>query len=589
MKIVNFKVRIENVQLRDFIKDSGMVNPEELEAAFKEAQTEQKRLGELLVEKKLIDEVQLRKLYAYILGVPFVDLSKEIIPQEILQIIPEPIAKKYKIIAFERGAQELKVAMLNPEDIQTVDFIRKKTGLKIISCLTSEESINVILKQYERSLKAEFGDIISKDAEEAGEGAAEEDLEKVAQGLPIIRIVDTLIKHAILQEASDIHIEPDEKEVRVRYRIDGILHDAMTLPKQVKNGIIARIKVLSNLKLDEHRVPQDGRFKIEKEGKKMSFRVSILPIFDGEKVVMRLLDESSKGLTMEQMGIYGNALEIMHRQIKKPNGMILVTGPTGSGKTTTLYTFMDILNTPEVNISTVEDPVEYRMPRINQTQIYPKVGLTFAAGLRSLLRQDPDIIMVGEIRDNETMEMAIHAAMTGHLVLSTLHTNSAAGTIPRLLDMGAEPFLVASTLNVVMAQRLVRKLCPDCRKEYKLSEKDLESIKGNFDMEEILKAIKTGGILKSKLGEKDQWKDIKFYRPGGCEQCSKTGYHGRLGIFEVLEADEEIGKMVSQKATAEEIEVKAKSKGMLTMVEDGFTKAIQGITSIEEILRVSKE
>lgn len=582
-------MRIENIQLRDFIKDSGMVKPEELEAAFKEAQMDKKRLGELLVEKKLIDEVQLRKLYAYILGVPFVDLSKEIIPQEILQIIPEPIAKKYKIVAFERGAQELKVAMLNPEDIQTVDFIRKKTGLKIINCLTSEESINVVLKQYERSLKAEFGDIISKDAEEAGGGAAEEDLEKVAQGLPIIRIVDTLIKHAILQEASDIHIEPDEREVRVRYRIDGILHDAMTLPKQVKNGIIARIKVLSNLKLDEHRVPQDGRFKIEKEGKKMSFRVSILPIFDGEKVVMRLLDESSKGLTMEQMGIYGNALEIMHRQIKKPNGMILVTGPTGSGKTTTLYTFMDILNTPEVNISTVEDPVEYRMIRINQTQIYPKVGLTFAAGLRSLLRQDPDIIMVGEIRDNETMEMAIHAAMTGHLVLSTLHTNSAAGTIPRLLDMGAEPFLVASTLNVVMAQRLVRKLCPDCRKEYKLSEKELESLKGNFDMEEILRTIKAGGILKGKLGEKDQWKDVKFYRPGGCEQCSKTGYHGRLGIFEVLEVDEEIGKMVSQKATSEEIEGKAKSKGMLTMVEDGFTKAIQGITSIEEILRVSKE
>jgi type II secretory ATPase GspE/PulE/Tfp pilus assembly ATPase PilB-like protein len=250
---------------------------------------------------------------------------------------------------------------------------------------------------------------------------------------------------------------------------------------------------------------------------------------------------------------------------------------------------MDILNTPEVNISTVEDPVEYRMPRINQTQIYPKVGLTFAAGLRSLLRQDPDIIMVGEIRDNETMEMAIHAAMTGHLVLSTLHTNSAAGTIPRLLDMGAEPFLVASTLNVVMAQRLVRKLCPDCRKEYKLSDKDLESLKGNFDLDELLKIIKGAGILKGKLGEKDQWQDIKFFRPVGCEQCSKTGYHGRLGIFEVLEADEEICKMVSQKATAEDLEIKAKSKGMLTMVEDGFMKAMQGITSIEEILRVTKE
>lgn len=582
-------MRIENVQLRDFIKDSGMVKEDELETSFKEAQKDGKRLGELLVQKKLIDEIQLRKLYAYILGVPFVNLIKEIIPQDILQIVPEPIAKKYKIVAFERSPQELKVAMLNPEDIQTIDFIRKKTGLKIITCLTSEESINVILKQYEKSLKAEFGDIISKDSEEVENGKPGEDLEKIAQGLPIIRIVDTLIKHAILEEASDIHIEPEEKEVRIRYRIDGILHDAMTLPRQVKDGIIARIKVLSNLKLDEHRVPQDGRFKIEKEGMKISFRVSILPIFDGEKVVMRLLDESTKGLTLEQMGLYGNALEIMHRQIKKPNGMVLVTGPTGSGKTTTLYTIMDILNTPEVNISTVEDPVEYRMQRINQTQIYPKIGLTFAAGLRALLRQDPNIIMVGEIRDNETMEMAIHAAMTGHLVLSTLHTNSAAGTIPRLLDMGAEPFLVASTLNVVMAQRLVRKLCPDCRKEYKLTDNELKSLEENFEMNKILQSIKASGVLKSKFSEKDQWKDIKFYRPGGCEQCSGNGYHGRIGIFEVLETDEEIGKMIAQKSTSEEIERKGKEKGMVTMLEDGFTKAIQSITSIEEIIRVTKE
>lgn len=578
-------MRIENIQLRDFIKDAGIIKDEELETAFKEAQKGEKKLGDLLVGKKLISEIQLRKLYAYILGVPFVDLSKEIIPQDILQIVPEPIAKKYKIIAFERSGQELKVAMLNPEDIQTIDFIRKKTGLKIVICLTSEESINVILKQYEKSLKAEFGDIIEK----SEEGESEEDLEKAAQGLPIIRIVDTLIKHAILQDASDIHIEPGEKEVIVRYRVDGILHDAMTLPKQVKNGIIARIKVLSNLKLDEHRVPQDGRFKIEKDGMRISFRVSILPIFDGEKIVMRLLDESSKGLTLEKMGLYGNGLEIIHKHIKKPNGMILVTGPTGSGKTTTLYTIMDILNTSDVNISTVEDPVEYRMLRINQTQIYPKVGLTFAAGLRSLLRQDPDIIMVGEIRDSETMEMAIHAAMTGHLVLSTLHTNSAAGTIPRLIDMGAEPFLVASTLNVVAAQRLVRRLCPDCRKEYKLSDKEIKSLETNYEINEILKDIKKSGTLKGKVGEKDDWKDIQFFRPGGCEQCNKNGYKGRIGIYEVLEVDEEVKKMIVEKATSEEIERKAKEKGMLTMVEDGFSKAAQGITSIEEILRVTKE
>ncbi|MFA6159725.1 MAG: ATPase, T2SS/T4P/T4SS family [Parcubacteria group bacterium] len=583
-------MRIENEQLKEFIKDAGMVEEGELEASFKEAESTKKKLGEILLAKKLIDELKLRKLYAYILGVPFVDISKEMIPPEILQIVPEPIAKKYKIVAFEKNGQELKVAMINPEDMQTIDFIRKKTGLKIISCLTTEESIEAILKQYSQSLKAEFGDIIDKNAsmisEEKGE---EDDLEKIAQGLPIIRIVDTLIKHAILQEASDIHIEPDEKEVRIRYRIDGILHEAMTLPKQVRDGIIARIKVLSNLKLDEHRVPQDGRFKIEKDGTKISFRVSILPIFDGEKIVMRLLNETSKGLTLEAMGLMGQALEIIHKEIKRPNGMILVTGPTGSGKTTTLYTIMDILNTPEVNISTVEDPVEYRMIRINQTQIYPKVGLTFAAGLRSLLRQDPDIIMVGEIRDKETMEMAVQAAMTGHLVLSTLHTNSAAGTLPRLIDMGAEPFLVASTANVIIAQRLIRKLCNECKEEYILEKKELETLRSNYEMDSILEILKKNDATKEKIKAKDKWEDIKFYKPKGCSQCNKEGYHGRNGIFEVLEIDEEIRKMISQNSPAEELEKRAKGKGMLSMIEDGFSKAILGITSIEEILRVTKE
>ncbi|MFA7209395.1 MAG: ATPase, T2SS/T4P/T4SS family [Parcubacteria group bacterium] len=581
-------MRIENKQLYEFIKDSELIKVEELDLAYADSQNGNKHLGEILLEKKLIDEVKLRELYAYILGVPFVDLSKEIVPADILQIVPEPIAKKYKIVAFEKNAQELKLAMLNPEDIQTVDFIRKKTGLKIITCLTSENSINVILKQYEKSLKAEFGDIIEKNSSEVGDGE-DEDLEKVAQGLPIIRIVDTLIKHAILQEASDIHIEPDEKEIRVRYRIDGILHDAMTLPKQIKHGIIARIKVLSNLKLDEHRVPQDGRFKIEKEDMKISFRVSILPIFDGEKIVMRLLNENSKGLTLEKMGLGGFGLEIVHRQIKKPNGMILVTGPTGSGKTTTLYTIMDILNTPEVNISTVEDPVEYRMPRVNQTQIYTKVGLTFAAGLRALLRQDPDIIMVGEIRDQETLEMAIHAALTGHLVLSTLHTNSAAATLPRIIDMGAEPFMVASTVNVIIAQRLVRKLCPDCKKEYKMTTKELVILNDSYDMGSIFEVIKKNDSTKELVAGKASWEEITLYKSVGCEQCGNEGYRGRSGIYEVLEVDADMEKMISQKAPTEEVEKAAKKKGMVTMVEDGFIKAVNGITSIEEILRVTKE
>jgi len=475
-------MQVSNDRLKIFILDAGLLSEDVIDQAIKESGQAGKRLSDVLVEKKLLDSNQVRQLYSYILGIPFVNLEKEIISRDILQIIPEPIAKKYKIVAFKKTNRELKVAMLNPEDLQTIDFIRKKTGLKISPCITTEEGIENALKQYEQSLKAEFGDIIEKSSKEI---SGEEDLEKAAQDLPVIRIVDTLLKHAILQEASDIHIEPDEKEVRVRYRLDGILHDAMTLPKTVMDGIVARIKILSNLKLDEHRLPQDGRFKIEQEEKRVAFRVSILPIYSGEKIVMRLLDESSKGLTLERMGLWGSPLEVTHQAIKKPNGMILVTGPTGSGKTTTLYTIMDILNTPQVNISTVEDPIEYKMSRINQTQVNPQIGLTFSQGLRALLRQDPDIIMVGEIRDEETMEIAIHAAMTGHLVLSTLHTNSAAGTIPRLLDMGAEPFLVASTINVVMAQRLVRKLCPDCRQAYNLDAELSKSIQGYADMDRV--------------------------------------------------------------------------------------------------------
>ncbi len=582
-------MRIENKQLKDFLLDSNLLDVNIVEENFKQAAETNQKLGDLLMEKKLINEIELRKLYSYILGIPYVNLEKEMITSDILQIIPEPIAKKYGIVAFEKDGNNLKVAMKNPEDIQTIDFIRKKTGLKIIPCLTNEESIKAILKQYEKSLKAEFGDIISKDSDDVTSASDTDDLEKIAQDLPIIRIVDTLLKHAILQSASDIHIEPGEKEVRVRYRIDGVLHDAMTLPRQVLDGLVARIKVLSSLKLDEHRLPQDGRFKIEKEGYKISFRVSMLPVFEGEKIVMRLLDETSKGLTLEKMGLGGNALEAVHRHIKRPNGMVLVTGPTGSGKTTTLYTVMDILNTTEVNISTVEDPVEYRMTRVNQTQVNAKIGMTFAAALRSLLRQDPDIIMVGEIRDGETMQIAVEAAMTGHLVLSTLHTNSAAGTLPRLLDMGAEAFLVASTVNVIIGQRLVRRLCGECRASYSLSETEIETLGKTFNMKELLEVLKKAPELSDVVKKSATWKDIIFFHPKGCEQCNSEGYHGRQGIYEVLEMDESIGKLITSNASSDDIEKKARANGMQTMSEDGFIKAVRGVTSIEEVVRVTKE
>lgn len=582
-------MRITDEQLKLFLLDSNLIPKDKLDEASKEAVKQQKRLGDTLLELNLIDEAGLQKVYAYVLGIPFVDLTKEAVPLDILQIVPEPIARKYNIVSFERQGQNLKVAMLNPEDLQTIDFIKKKSGLRIVPCLTTKESIQATLRSYEKSLKAEFGDMLEITAENPKEGEDHGNLEKMATDLPVVRIVDTLLKHAILQSASDIHIEPDEKEVRVRYRIDGVLHDAMTLPKDAAAGIVARIKVLSNLKLDEHRSPQDGRFKIEKDDYKISFRVSMLPVFDGEKIVMRLLDESAKGLTLEKMGLVGESLEIVHREIKKPNGIILVTGPTGSGKTTTLYTVMDILNTPEVNISTVEDPVEYRMPRVNQTQINPKVGMTFAAALRSLLRQDPDILMVGEIRDEETLEIALHAAMTGHLVLSTLHTNSAAATLPRMLDMGAEPFLIASTVNIIIAQRLARKLCQECKKPYTLDPDEAKALEKSINMQEIFSYLKSQESIKNVVGNAESFSALTFYKPVGCEQCGGEGYRGRVGVYEVLAMETNIRKLVTQSATSEVIEAEAKKNGMSKMSEDGFLKAVQGITTIEEILRVTKE
>jgi len=599
-------MRIENSQLKAFVLDAGLISKKKLDQAEKKAKKAKKRLGDFLVKEELITQEELTKLQAYILGIPFINLEKEKIKKETLQIIPEPIAKRHNIIAFNKKGKDLEVAMLNPDDLQTIEFIKKKSDLRILPRLTTSKSIENALKQYQKSLEAEFGEFIKKesksvdlpeiltdskkvptqgrDPDPKGVGKDEEDLEKAAEQMPIIRIIDTLLKHAILQQASDIHIEPTEKEVIIRYRIDGILHDTMTLPKNLSSGITARIKVLSNLKLDEHRLPQDGRFKIKTSNYKISFRVSILPVYDGEKIVMRLLPEDAKGLTLEKLGLIDKALEKVHQNIKKPNGMILVTGPTGCGKTTTLYTIIDILNEPGVNISTVEDPIEYRMPRINQTQVKPKIGLTFSNGLRALVRQDPDIIMVGEIRDNETASLAVNAALTGHLVLSTLHTNSAAGAFPRLIDMETEPFLIASTVNVIIAQRLVRRLYPDTKKKYNLSSDEVKSLEKEINLDKILEILKKEKVIKPK----DAWSTIDFYRPGKSEDCP-DGYKGRAGIYEILEVSETIKDLIIKEATADQINKQAQKEGMLTMIEDGFIKAAQGLTSIEEVLRVTKE
>jgi len=580
-------MHVDSRQLKSFLEDSDFVENQKLEEAFVEAERKNVYLGDLLLAKELIADIDLKKMHAYIMGIPFVDLENKEISKKTLQIISESVAKKNNVIVFKKDDNKLRVAMLDPSDIQIIDYLKKKTGFEIIPCLTTENGVREALKQYKKSLQAEFGEIIN---EEADQDADKAELKKIAEDLPIIKIVDTLLEHAILQLASDIHIEPDEKEVRVRYRVDGILHDAMNLPKEVAHGIVARIKVLSNLKLDEHRIPQDGRFKIKVDDKKISFRVSIIPVFAGEKIVMRVLDDSAKGVTLEKLGLLNESLERVKRAVEQPNGIFLVTGPTGSGKTTTLYTILGLLNKPEVNISTIEDPIEYQISRINQTQVKSKVGMTFAAGLRSLLRQDPDIIMVGEIRDNETMQISLNAAMTGHLVLSTLHTNSSAAAIPRMFDMDAEPFLVASTVNTIVAQRLVRKICPECKESYKLNKKEIGELKKRIDFDFILKSLsRNKEELDKEMVSFQNVEDFSFFRGKGCKACDNEGYKGRMGIYEVLEISEGVKKKISKNVISSEIEKQAIEEGMSTMIVDGFIKAINGQTSLEEILRVTKE
>ena len=582
------------IQLKNFLIDSALISPKDLNIAIAEAGEDEKKLEDTLIAKGLISEDEMRRAKAYVIGIPFVDLRQEKIAKDILAIIPEPIARKHNIVAYKKSGDSLEVAMLDPLDLEAVEFIRKGSKLKILPRLTDTESMKGALLQYQKSLKAEFGDIIQKEAaslkavsiaegEEAGEG----ELKKMAEDLPIVRIVETLLSHAISQKASDIHIEPFEKELVIRYRLDGVLHDAMILPKETAPGITARLKVLSNLRLDEKRLPQDGRFKIEANSQNVSFRVSTLPTYYGEKIVMRLLPDSVHGLTLESVGFHGTGLENIQAAIRHTTGMILVTGPTGSGKSTTLYALLDILNTPDVNISTIEDPIEYQIPRINQTQVKPDIGLSFASGLRTLVRQDPDIIMVGEIRDRETAGLAVNAALTGHLVLSTLHTNSAAGTVPRLLDMGVEPFLLVSTINVIVAQRLVRRLS-DNKEEYFLTESELKELAKKTDLDKLLLLLQ-----KEKVTKEKDWRKVPFYRPkvlvGEGEGKEDDGYSGRLGISEVLPMTRALRDLIISGATTDVIAEEAKKEGMMTMFEDGLYKAARGITSIEEVLRVITE
>lgn len=570
-------------QLKKILLKTNTLGKKELNLNLEEAKKRNQGLEEYLISQKIMNQEQIYQSTAKYFNLPFINLKNETIRKDILFLIPEPIAATHRIIAFDKTDTDLKIAALDPQDLQIFEFLAKKTGLEIKIHLTTPESINESLKNYHKGLKAEFQELTKE--KEVGEEKGGTKLKELAQDLPVIRIVDTLLEYAIFENASDIHIEPTEKEVTVRYRIDGLLRNVMTLPKSVHAGIVARIKILSNLKLDEHRLPQDGRFKISTTEYRVSFRVSVVPTYDGEKVVLRTLNEQTGILTLEQLGFQKKPLEKVRRNISRPHGLILVTGPTGSGKTTTLYAILNILNRPEVNIITIEDPIEYRMLGLNQSQVNPKIGYTFSSGLRSFLRQDPDIIMVGEIRDNETAKIAIHAALTGHLVLSTLHTNDAPTTLPRLSEMGVPAFLVASTANVIVAQRLVRKICQDCIESYTLTKIELSKLEKQIDLVSVLQTLDREGLVTKKQSRES----LLFYRGKGCKKCGKTGYKGRIGLYEVLEVTPEIAELILKGEPAKRIQDLAKQQGMLTILEDGFIKAKKGITTIEEVLRVSKD
>ncbi len=571
-------------KLKSFLIDLGFVTENRFKEVERKAIEDDLRIEELLISEKIINREDFARVKAYISGVPFINIKK--VDPDVLRIIPERIARANNIIAFRKKGNNLEVGMADPEDLRAIEIVKKATNLNILPRLADPEKIKNALGQYQESLATEFGEIIKKDKDEiklikeSKTIKIDDDLEKAAEEMPVIKIVDILIKHAVLQRASDIHIEPQEKEIIVRYRIDGVLKDAMTLPVSIALGVVARIKILANLKLDEHRLPQDGRFKIETNDYRYSLRVSILPVSFGEKIVMRLLSENSKVLSLEEIGLRGEALSKVKEFLKKTSGMILVTGPTGSGKTTTLYSILDILNTPKINISTIEDPIEYQIQRINQTQANPKIGLTFASGLKSLVRQDPDVIMVGEIRDNETAQLSINASLTGHLVLSTLHTTNSSGAASRLIDMGIEPFLISSTLNIIIAQRLIRRL-HNQKEEYFLNDSDIKNLQKYCDIKIITDLLINNKIIKPG----QTLKDVKFYRPQKTKEAP-DGYKGRVGIYEVLAVTEPIRDLISKKTSTSKIEKEAKKEGMITMFEDGFIKAASGITSIEEVLRV---
>lgn len=593
-------MRIPDALVEKLLTKNKQVSKDKLTAIREEADDKQS-LQELVIGQNIISEKDLTKLYAEEIEVPFVELNAKEIKSDCLKLLPERIARQYSALVFDIDKDDARMLVMeDPDDIQALNFLKKQLGNNIRVYITTSSLLQSALDQYRGSIGNELTKVISSDDidEDADEIVDEGDL---AEDSPTAQTVNIIIEYGIKSGASDIHIEPREDYVVVRYRIDGLLREANKLPRKLLGALVSRIKILSNLKIDEHRAPQDGRFKITVNRQVYALRVSTLPILDGEKVVMRILNESSKPANFTELGFWGNALKALNQSIIQPHGMILVTGPTGSGKSTTLFSVLSSLNTPNVNISTIEDPVEYHIVGANQTQVNAIAGMTFSNGLRALLRQDPNIIMVGEIRDGETADLAVQASLTGHLVFSTLHTSNAATCLPRLLDMGVEPFLIASTVRVVIAQRLVRRLCVDCRESYTPDTAILKQLEKTFNIaanggakriHELEKLAIQDGIgdkndpsSTTSTGVSKLWKANE----DGCDSCNHVGYRGRVGIYEVLDNSAAVQKMIVTNSTSEAIEETAIKEGMLSMQLDGFIKALRGQTTIEEVLRVTAQ
>ena len=542
------------------------------------------RPEEALISQGLVDAEVLAETKAKVYKLSYKNLLDFKIPDQVLNLIPLEVAENYQIICFEIGGGKMKFGMVDPENfkaIEAMDFLAKEEKLTPEISLISVASLANALRHYKTLSKEVSKALKSKAEEEAQEQAGKkikaEEVEEITKSAPVSKIVSVIIRHAVEGRASDIHIEPMAKESRVRYRIDGILHTSLVLPKSVHSAIIGRIKVLADLKLDETRMPQDGRIRVSIDDKDIDLRISVLPLLDDEKVVMRILDVTRGAPTLAELGFMGPGLKVIKKNLKMTDGLFLITGPTGSGKSTTLFSVLTSLNEEGINISTLEDPVEYFIKGVNQSQVRPEIGFTFASGLRSLLRQDPDIIMVGEIRDNETAELGIHASLTGHFVLSTLHTNDALGAIPRLLDMKVEPFLLGSTLNVVLAQRLARKICEHCKEEQRLPVEIIESVRQEL-------AITPKAVIEQMLPDFD-FKKIKFYKGKGCSRCGFTGYRGRVALTEVLDVNDKIKEVVMDNKKNLTLDDLVKNQNFITMKQDGIIKVLMGLTTMEEIMR----